>query len=159
MKKMLIILLCLISFNARSENLCVGERAEKIQFIEYKFQSCLLDFSQGNDSNVFMINITHDKIKCLQDVADDIFNAFYSSNKEEKHSQFSKFIEVVQEQSYNLEIGSDLGKHWHTSTFYELGYINHTYVLVHNMVRDYINYMKQECEEIPDEAIKEMNDK
>ena len=159
MKKLLIILLCLISFNTRAENVCIGERSKKLSAIEDRFQSCLLDFPKDNDDNSLMTDITRDKIKCLQNVADDIFSAFYSSNKEEKRRQFAKFIEAAQEQSYNLEIGSDLGKHWHISTFYELGYVNHSYVLVHNMVKDYINYMKQECEEIPDEAIKEMKDK
>ena len=68
-------------------------------------------------------------------------------------------MEAVQEQSYNLEIGSDIGKHRHTSSFYELGALNRSYVAVHNMVKDYIKYMKIECEDIPDASINEMKNK
>lgn len=158
MRKLLMILLFFFCFDVKAETLCKGQRAELLDNIENNFQYCLLDFPKDSN-NELMINITQDKIKCLQHVADDIFNAFYSSTREDKHYQFEKFIEAVQEQSYNLEIGSDLSKHWHTSSFYELGYINHAYVMIHNVVKDYISYMKQECAEIPDEAIEEMKDR
>lgn len=159
MKIWLYILCFFISFEVKAEVLCQGHRAEQIMVIEQEFDKCMLDFPEGTDSNVVMINITKDKIECVKNVADIIFDTFYSSTKEEKHKQFGKYMEAVQEQNYNLEIGSDIGKHWHTSSFYELGVLNRSYVAIHNMVKDYIKYMKSECDEIPDASINEMKDK
>ena len=153
------ILCCFISFEVKAEAICQGNRAEQIKIIEQEFDKCLLDFPEGTDSNAVMINITKDKIECIKNVADMIFNVFYSSTKEEKQKQFEKYTKAVQEQSYNLEIGSDIGKHWHTSSFYELGAVNRSYVTIHNMIKDYIEYMKSECEDLPDETIEEMKNK
>lgn len=159
MKRWLCIFCCFIVFISDAEAICQGDRAEQIKVIEQEFDKCLLDFPEGTDSNIVMINITEDRIKCIKNVADVIFDTFYYSTKEEKRKQFEKYIDAVQEQSYNLEMGSDIGKHWHTSSFYELGAVNHSYVTIYNMVKEYIQYIKSECDDLPDEAINEMKNK
>ena len=93
----------------------------------------------------------------LEKTADLIFDGFYSSTKEDKKKQFANFVKAATEQGYNLEIGSDIGKRFHTTIFYELGAANYTYVMLHNLLKNYITYMKSECEELPDKDIKDLD--
>ena len=159
MKKLWIIcLLCFFStFDVCAEESCIGPRAKKIETIERRFHSCLLDFPTGTDSNELMLQITQEKTECLEKTADLIFDGFYSSTKEDKKKQFANFVKAATEQGYNLEIGSDIGKRFHTTIFYELGAANYTYVMLHNLLKSYITYMKSECEELPDKDIKDLD--
>ena len=148
MKKWLVLFFCIVSLNVQAETICKGITAQQITLLKQDFDNCLLDFPEGTDSNIVMINITSEKIDCMQNVAHKVFDLFYESTKSEKYKQFENFVKVAKEQGRNIEMGSDIGKHWHTTTLYELGSLNYAYVLVHNLVKDYIHYMELECSEI-----------
>ena len=155
-----ILLFSILTVTAQaSEDVCRGYRSSQIAEVKQDFQNCLLDFPKENDNNVVMIDLTKEKIQCMQQLAYRIFEIFYASTRDVKAQQFDSFVKSALEQGYNLEQGSDIGKHWHISTFYEVGAVNSAYIMVHDLVKDYIHTMELECMEISDDALLEMKNR
>ena len=141
---------------ACAQNECLGVRANQIAELKQNFQECLLVYPDGADTDAVMVNVTRDKIKCMQHVAYLVFDAFYKSSKGERQKQFDDFVQAVIEQGYNLEQRSDIGKHWHTGKMYELGAYTHAYIAVHDMVEEYIRSMETECVDFSNDALEEL---
>ena len=165
MKKVLFLIMCLCvvqvqaatQVNSVNENHCIGKRAEVIQEIERDFDNCnkirRLDIAK---SNAEMDNIYYDATECLQAVAHKIFERYYTKTEEESKENFDDLVKSIYKYNHNLFQKSDIGLEFYRAAIYNTQAISGAYVMVKEIVKEYITEIKQECEEFSEEDIEEM---
>jgi len=143
------LLFCLfISFSAYAdEQLCSDEQINELVQIENNFSKCKIDMSEAY-STADMNNATYEASDCLIAVAHQVFAKYYTKNKSQIEQDFDKFVKEIYNNSHNLIQKSDIAEKYYNGTMYNTMAIEHAHSQIKNLVNEYIQQIKNECQDM-----------
>ena len=148
MKKFLIAIgLCLYVGSAWAETQkCFGKQAEVLDGLEQNLNNCKIDYGQQWQT-AEMLNAYHKAEDCVKSVADEIFDLYYVRDNQKSKENFDKYVSAIRALSASLAFGSDWAKENHLAEVYTLEAEGDVYLMLKDMVKSYLDKLRNECED------------
>lgn len=145
-----------ISFNANAQGVvCPAEESAAIDKLGQALSNCMVDYGEDEWRTSEMLKAYDRAIDCMQGVAYQIFDRYYTHNNKTVKAHFDNYVHMMTDISHDVIQGSDWGGHIRTAEVYTLQAAGRAQLMVRTLVWEYIKEIRDECAEAYDFA-KEM---
>ncbi len=145
--KWLVLVCFLLSFNANAQaGHCPADESLAIDKLEQELNDCKITYGE-TPSTADMNNAAYNAVKCIVGVAHKIFDRYYATTAQESKDRFDKLVTAVYDHSHHLVHDSDFARETYTGTMYNTIAIGKAYVIMKEIVKDYIKEIRDECDD------------
>ena len=144
MKKVCFILLLSAFFSNTS--MAKDSCQNHLENLENRLEKCTISYSE-NASTSDMNKATYDAADCAIQIANELFDTYYMSTKEESKAFFNQLVAKIYEHAHHLKEKSDYAKRYYTGTLYNQIAIGHAEDLIQKLVKSYLKELQFECED------------
>lgn len=141
-------ILFFVSFGAyANEQACSTKQFDELSQIENAFAKCKIDMPEA-PFTADMNKATYEASNCLVSIAHQIFAKYYTKNKTQVEQDFDNLIKEIYNNSHNLIQKSDIAEKYYNGTMYNTMAIGYAHSQIKNLVKEYINQVKTECQDM-----------
>lgn len=145
--KWLVLVCFFVAFNANAlEGRCPADESLAIDKLEQELNNCKITCGD-TPSTADMNNAAYNAVDCVVGVAHKIFDTYYATSVQESKDRFDKLVTAVYDHSHHLVQESDFARQTYTGTMYNTMAIGKAYVIMKEIVSDYIREIRDECDD------------